>query len=83
MDADRYDTDTSQHMGAVSLINTTRKKSEGLTPREVKEAILARTAHSCMGTPTDRKYKHMMNVNSLKNALFGNNRKYAGCGQSA
>ena len=43
MDADGYDTDTSQHMGVVSLINTLRKKFEGLTPREMKEAILART----------------------------------------
>ena len=43
VDADDYDTDTSQHMGAVSLINTIRKQFEGLTPREAKEAILART----------------------------------------
>ena len=66
LDADDYDTDTSQHMGAVSLINTIRKQFEGLTPREVKEAILARTVQSRIGNPTDKKYKHMVSVNSLK-----------------
>ena len=49
LDADDYDTDTSQHMGAVSLINTIRKQFEGLTPREVKEAILARTVQLRIG----------------------------------
>ena len=66
VDADDYDTDTSQHMGAVSLTNTIRKQFEGLTPREVKEAILARTVQSRIGNPTDKKYKHMVSVNSLK-----------------
>jgi hypothetical protein len=32
MDADRYDTDTSQHRGTVSLMNTVRKQFKGLTP---------------------------------------------------
>ena len=67
MDADRYDTDTSQYIGAVSLINTIRQKFEGLTPREVKKAIIARTVRSRMRNPTDRKYTHMVSVNSLKN----------------
>ena len=31
MDANEYNTDTSQHMGAVSLINTIRKQFKGLT----------------------------------------------------
>ena len=53
VDADGYYTDTSQHMGVVSLINTTRKQFEGLTSREVKEAILARIVQSRMGNPTD------------------------------
>ena len=66
MDADGYDTDTSQHMGAVLLINTMRKQFKGLTPREVKEDILARTVQLRMGNPTDRKYKHMVSVKSLK-----------------
>ena len=66
LDADDYDTDMSQHMGAVSLINTIRKQFEGLTPREVKEAILTRTNQSRIGNPTDKKYKHMISVNSLK-----------------
>ena len=54
MDADRYNTDISQHMGTVSLINTIRQQFEGLTPREVKEAILARTVQSRIGNPTDK-----------------------------
>ena len=70
VDADDYDTDTSQHMGAVSLINIIRKQFEGLTPREVKEAILARTVQSCIGNPTDKKYKHMVGVNSLKGTHY-------------
>ena len=32
MDADRCDTDTSQHRGTVSLMNTVRKQFKGLTP---------------------------------------------------
>ena len=55
LDADDYDTDTSQHMGAVSLINTIRKQFEGLIPREVKGATLARTLQSRIGNPTDKK----------------------------
>ena len=43
MDADGYNIDTSQHMGAVLLINTIRQQFEGLTPRKMKEAILAKT----------------------------------------
>jgi hypothetical protein len=66
MDADGYDTDASQHMGNVLLINTIRMQLEGLTPREVKETSLARIVQSRMGNPTDRKYKHMVSVNSLK-----------------
>merc|ERR1712153_12517 len=66
LDADDYDTDTSQHMGAVSLINTIRRQFEGLTPREVKEAILARTVQSRIGNPTDKRYKPMVSVNRLK-----------------
>ena len=66
MDADGYDTDTSQHMGAVLLINTIRQQFEGLIPRELKEAILARTFQSRMGNPTEKKYKHMVSVNSPK-----------------
>ena len=54
LDADDYDTDTSRHMGTVSLINTIRKQFEGLTPREVKEAILARTDQSRIGNPTKK-----------------------------
>ena len=34
IDANGYDTDTSQHMGAVSLINTTRRTSINF-PREI------------------------------------------------
>jgi hypothetical protein len=52
-------------MGAVSLINTIRQQFEGLTPREMKEAILTRTVQSQIGNPTDRKYKHIVSVNSL------------------
>ena len=70
IDADGYDTDTSQYMGAVSLINTSRKQFKGLTPRETKEDILARTAQSQMGNPRDRKYKHMVSVNSLKKSQY-------------
>ena len=66
MDAGRYDTDTSQHMGAVSLINTIRQQFEGVTPREKKEAVLSRTVQSRTGNPTGKKYKHMVSVNSLK-----------------
>merc|ERR1712086_114788 len=69
LDADDHDTDISQHMGAVPLINTIRKQFEGLTPREVKEAILARTVQLRIGNPTDKKYKHMVSVNSLKESL--------------
>ena len=66
MEDDGYNTDTSQHMGAGSLINTIRQKFEGLTPREVKEDILARTVQLRIGNPTEKKYKHMASVNSLK-----------------
>ena len=66
VDADDYDTDICQHMGTVLLINTIRKKFEGLTPMEVKEAISVRTVQSCMGNPTDRKCKHMVSVNNLR-----------------
>ena len=66
MDADGYNTDTSQHMGAVSPINTINQQYEGLTPRELKEAIVAWTVQSYMGNPTDKTYKHMVSVNSLK-----------------
>ena len=66
MDADGYDTDTSQHTGVVSLINTIRQQFEGLTPREVKEGILARPVQFRMGNPIDKKYKHKVSVNSLK-----------------
>ena len=66
VDTDNYDTDTNQHMGAILLINTIRKQFEGLTPREVKEAMLARTVQSQIVNPTDKKYEHMASVNSLK-----------------
>ena len=66
MDADGYNTDTNQHMGTVSLISASRQQFGGLTPREVKEGILARTVQSRMGNPTDKKYKHMVSVYSLK-----------------
>ena len=44
--ADGYNTDTSQYVEAVSLINTIFKQFEGLTPRRVKKVILARTVQS-------------------------------------
>ena len=40
---EEQDTDMTQHTGAVSLINTLYKQFEGLTPREAKQAILAKT----------------------------------------
>ena len=66
MDADGYETDTSQYMGAVLLIDTIRQQFEGVTPRETKEAVLSRTVQSRTGNPTGKKYKHMVSVNSLK-----------------
>ena len=54
VDADGYNTDTSQHMGTVSQLNTIRQQFEGLTPKEVNEAMLARTVQSCMGNPTEK-----------------------------
>ena len=68
LDANGYDTDTSQYMGAVLLGNTLHKQFKGLTPREVKEAILARTVQLQMSNPTDRKHKYIVSTNSLKNA---------------
>ena len=52
------------------LISTIFKQWEGVTLREVREAMLARTVQSQVSYPTDRKYRHMVNINSLENTLY-------------
>ena len=77
--ADDWVTDTEDNVGGVNLfqsgkkkmgnmLKTVRRNFEGWTKKDIKEASLARTLQSRVGTMSAAKLRQMASVNGLRNS---------------